>query len=216
MSEPLHLPGLPERLPEGERLLWQGSPDWRALAGRALHGRMIALYFGLLLAWVALSAIWGGASTEQAALSVLWFAPLAAAGIGLVVLLGWLTARTTTYTITSRRVVLSYGIALPASLNLPFARIAAAGVRTFADGTADIPLTMAEGDKVAYLLLWPHARPWRLSRPEPMLRAVPDGARVAGILARALAAAAGLPTQAVPARPAAGSRAVSVPTAAAA
>jgi hypothetical protein len=215
VSEPLHLPGLPERLPEGEQVLWQGSPDWRALAGRALHGRMIALYFALLLAWVALSTIWGGASTAQAALSVLWFAPLAAAGIGLVVLLGWLTARTTTYTITSRRVVFSYGIALPASLNLPFARIAAAGVRTFPDGTADIPLTMAEGDKVAYLLLWPHARPWRLSRPEPMLRAVPDGGRVAGILARALAAAAGQEVQPMAVQPAPESRAT-MPTAAAA
>ena len=43
--------GLPERLPEGETLLWQGRPSWRQLALRAFHVREIAIYFALLLAW---------------------------------------------------------------------------------------------------------------------------------------------------------------------
>ena len=29
--------GLPEALPAGERLLWQGSPDWRVLARHGFH-----------------------------------------------------------------------------------------------------------------------------------------------------------------------------------
>ena len=75
---------------------------------------------------------------------------------------------------------------------------------------------MTEGDKVAYLLLWPHARPWRLSKPEPMLRAVPDAARVAAILARALAAAASQPVRAATLQPSSAERPVTAPTAAAA
>jgi hypothetical protein len=216
VSEVLPTPGLPGTLPEGEQLLWQGSPCWKALAGRTFHGRMIVFYFAVLLAWVAVSSMVDGASAVQAAWSVLWFAPLAVAGVGLVLLLAWLTARTTIYTVTNRRVVLSYGIAMPMSLNLPFARIASAGVKAFPDGTADIPLAMAEGDKVAYLILWPHARPWRLSKPEPMLRAVPDGARAAAILARALAAAANQPVRAATLQPSTAERPVTAPTAAAA
>jgi hypothetical protein len=208
--------GLPGPLPAGERLLWQGSPDLAALARRTFHGRSIALYFAVLLAWVAASRLRDGATAGEAALGVLWFTPLAVAGLGLVVLLAWLTARTTVYTVTDRRVVLSYGIAFPMSLNLPFARVAAASARTFADGTADIPLAMAGDDRVAYLMLWPHARPWRVSRPEPALRAVPDGARVAGVLARALAAAAEQPVQAAVADGAAAGTRGAVATAAAA
>ena len=41
--------GLPERLPAGERILWQGSPDFRALARNAFHLRKLALYFSVLL-----------------------------------------------------------------------------------------------------------------------------------------------------------------------
>ncbi|MFY8152534.1 MAG: PH domain-containing protein, partial [Hyphomicrobiales bacterium] len=36
---------------------------------------------------------------------------------------------------------------------------------------------------------WPHARPWRLARPEPTLRAIPDVERVAALQADAFAAA---------------------------
>jgi len=43
-------PGLPAPLPQGETVLWQGSPDWRQLALHAFHVRKIAIYFGLMLA----------------------------------------------------------------------------------------------------------------------------------------------------------------------
>ena len=32
--------GLPEPLPRGERLLWQGAPDWRVMAREAMHLRI--------------------------------------------------------------------------------------------------------------------------------------------------------------------------------
>jgi hypothetical protein len=215
VSEQLQVPGLPGPLPEGEHMLWQGSPSWKVLASRTFHGRSIAIYFAVLLLWVAVSSLADGAMALETLRNVLWFTPLATAGLGLIMLLGWLTGRTTIYTITNRRVVLSYGIAMPMSLNLPFTRIASAGVKTFADGTADIPMAMAEKDIVAYLMLWPHARPWRISKPEPTLRAVPEGAKVAGILARALAAAAQQPVQAMAQQPSSGAATGTVAAAAA-
>jgi hypothetical protein len=42
------------------------------------------------------------------------------------------------------------------------------------------------GEQIAYAHLWPHARPWHFKRSEPMLRCVPDAARVAGLLAQAI------------------------------
>ena len=41
--------GLPERLPANERILWQGSPDWRTLARRVFFVRTLALYFLAIL-----------------------------------------------------------------------------------------------------------------------------------------------------------------------
>ena len=33
------------------------------------------------------------------------------------------------------------------------------------------------------VLLWPHMRPWHYNRPQPMLRAVPDAAHLARLIA---------------------------------
>ena len=43
-------PGLPSDLPPGERVVWQGAPDWKRLAIHAFHVRKVALYFALMLA----------------------------------------------------------------------------------------------------------------------------------------------------------------------
>lgn len=183
------LRGLPEPLPPGEELLWQGAPDWRALARRAFHVRALVAYFAVLVAWSGVTALYDGQPAAAAALAMLRPAALAVAALGLVALLAWLTARTTVYTITSRRVVLRIGIALPLTVNLPFRNVGAAALRAYRDGTGDIPLSLVGDGRVALLHLWPHARPWRVAKAEPMLRAVPDAARVAEILGRALAAA---------------------------
>ncbi|OHV16491.1 phosphopantetheine adenylyltransferase, partial [Methylorubrum extorquens] len=110
------------------------------------------------------------------------------AALGLLSLLAWLVHRTTVYTLTDRRMVLHVGIALPITLNLPLTRIESADLRLFPDGTGDLPLRLPPGERVAYLHLWPHARPWRVSRPEPMLRSVPAARSVVALLAPALAA----------------------------
>ncbi|MEA1830684.1 photosynthetic complex putative assembly protein PuhB [Methylobacterium durans] len=177
--------GLPEPLPPGERILWQGRPTASGIALRALHLRLVALWFSAVALWQALPA----ASLADAAAVT---APtLAAFGVSLalVALLGWLSARTTTYTITNRRIVMRVGIALPVTLNLPFAAIADAGLHTFSDGTGDLPVRLKPGTRIAYLHLWPHARPWRVAEPQPMLRSVPEAHAVAHRLAQAIEAA---------------------------
>lgn len=188
--DPEPVRGLPERLPAGEKILWQGVPRWRSLAIRAFHARKVAFYCGLLLAWRLVSDLTGGASPAAASMGLLWILPIALAAVALPTLLAWLFARSTVFTITNRRVVLRFGVAIPMAINLPFAKIASAGLKSFRDGTGDIPLALSGGDKIAYLFLWPYARRWRFTKPEPMLRAVPDAAEVAGILAGALERAA--------------------------
>ena len=63
-------PGLPEPLPEGEKILWQGTPDWQALAVHAFHVRKVAFYFGLMLTWQAISLNADGATGIDIVLGV--------------------------------------------------------------------------------------------------------------------------------------------------
>ncbi|CAA9362670.1 MAG: Putative photosynthetic complex assembly protein [uncultured Microvirga sp.] len=86
--------------------------------------------------------------------------------------------------------MMQFGIALPMSVNVPFAIVGSAALKPYSDGTGDIPLALSGDKKIPYVLLWPHARPWRVSRVEPMLRALPDAREVAEVLKGALAAAA--------------------------
>ena len=72
--------------------------------------------------------------------------------------LAWLSARTTLFVVSTRRVVLKVGIALPIFYNLPFSQIAGASLR-LADGTGDVSLGVTKGQRIAYLTLWPAARP---------------------------------------------------------
>ncbi len=185
-------PGLPEALPAGERLLWQGSPQWRALARHAFHVPMLALYFGALLIWRALDLAWQGhglAGTLQGLLVVL---PLPLAALGILGLLAWLSARTTVYTVTDRRVVMRLGIVLSVTFNLPYRQVDTARLKLHRDGTGDLTLALSGSDRIAYLHLWPHARPWHVRRTEPSLRCVAEPAEVGRIVAGALCASAGL------------------------
>lgn len=172
------IPGLPERLPPGEQILWQGKPDWKRLALSAFHVRAVTLYFALIAGWALLSG--GGFGGVMAT------ALAAAAAVAVLLLLSILTARSAIYTITNRRVVFRIGVALPTCINVPFAIVETAGLKRYLDGSGDIPLTLTGRTAIGYALLWPHARPWRIGRPEPMMRCVPDAERVAGILSRAL------------------------------
>ncbi|WP_232824387.1 hypothetical protein [Blastomonas sp. UPD001] len=52
--------GLPGELPQGETLLWQGSPDWRLLARSAFFTRIVGLYFAALVALAIYNGSTGG------------------------------------------------------------------------------------------------------------------------------------------------------------
>ncbi len=180
--------GLPEELPAGERMLWQGQPSWRALALRVFHVRKIVIYFAAILIWRLASAWIDGWSLASAAAFVLWFLPVAIAAVAIPSLLAWLYARTSVFTITNRRVVMRFGVALPWSLNLPFRTIESAAVSVQKDGTADLALALTGLGRISYLHLWPFARPWCVNRAQPMMRGLPDGREAARILAQALKA----------------------------
>ena len=177
--------GINEDLPAAEHVLWQGRPGWRSLALRAFHVREVGLYFILLAAFAAVTDVRDGRSPAGGLLPL----GMGAIACGLLLFLAWLSSRTTIYAVTTRRVFLRVGIALPLTINLPLRRIEAARLALHADGSGDLPLALEPGPHLAYLHLWPHARPWCLKRPEPMMRSVPDAQRVAGILADALRAA---------------------------
>lgn len=177
---------LPGPLPEGETILWQGSPRPAAVARRVLHLRALVAYFAAMALVVAGSAWSEGRSAGSVGMTLL---PVAAAG-ALIVALVWgfayLVGRSTRYTITNRRIVMRIGVALPMTLNVPFTIVESANLKLASDGTGDVPVSLSGRGRIGYLHLWPHARPWHLSRPQPMLRCVPEAAQVAAILARAL------------------------------
>jgi hypothetical protein len=183
--------GLPEQLPPGETLLWQGSPDWRTLLRHGFHARAVALYFGVILAWCLITATRSGLAPSAVAHGMAIKIGLALVPLGLMALYAWGIQRSTTYSITDRRVVMSIGIALPISFNLPYSMVQSAGLIARADGSGDITLQLMPGHGLAYFAFWPHARPWRMASVEPMLRAIPQAATVAGILGQALADHAG-------------------------
>jgi len=178
--------GLPEDLPEGERLLWQGSPRWQDMAWHAFHVRKVIVYFGLLTLLQGVMAIGSGETLAAAVRPAFWLLPMGGLASLILIALAYWSARTTIYSITSRRVVMRIGMALPLTLNLPFTQIDGAGLRVFASGAGDIPLSLHGKDRLAYLVLWPHARPFRFKKPEPMLRAVPDSERIAKFLVDAI------------------------------
>lgn len=183
------VPGLPEHLPEGERILWQGSPERSGLLRHALHGRKILTYCLILLAWVTASNLGDGMAILGVAEALVLPSILVMALLLIVVGLAYGLAKSTIYTITNQRVIMRFGIALPITINLPFKKIETAGLKRHANGSGDIPLALRGNDRLAWLHLWPHARPWRFNKPEPMLRDVPEIDQVATLLTKAMAEA---------------------------
>jgi hypothetical protein len=175
---------LPAPLPSGERVIWQGKPSFKGLALRSFHVREVAIYFGVLMLW-KLGSNWAhGGSLADSMISVLWLVAPAISAIAVLAGLAWLFRRAACYTITSKRVL--FGVALPMTMNIPLSKIANAALKTYRDGSGDIPLEINDSKRVSYVLLWPHIRPWRLRMPEPMLRALPDAAVAAAKLSEAL------------------------------
>ena len=181
-SEPL--PGLPERPPKDELILWQGRPDTWALAKDSLAIHWIAAYFAILAFWrvgVSAANIGWAAALPQATPFLL----LGVVALALILLVAWVQARSTVYTITTARVAMRVGAALTLTLNLPFTKIASADLDVRKNGTGTIAITTKGDTRLSYLVLWPHVRPWKMNKTQPALRSVPDAVEVARILADA-------------------------------
>ncbi|WP_413717483.1 photosynthetic complex putative assembly protein PuhB [Silicimonas sp. MF1-12-2] len=185
--------GLPETLPPGEEILWQGRPLVLPLAREALSLNWVLAYFAILIVWRV------GVSTTMmplgpALLTALPFLVLAALAAAIILAIAWLQARATVYTITSERVAMRIGAALTLTLNLPFPKIAAADLDLRKSGAGTIALRTMGPVKLSYMILWPHIRPWYMKQTQPALRCIPDAARVAAILAEAAETRVSQPT----------------------
>lgn len=167
--------GLPGALPPGERILWQGQPEWRALTRDALHVRGIAVYFVVLtlVAAVAGNSAFGTAMTFASGV----------VAVALLHLLGWAMARATVYTLTDKRLVMRLGVALAKCINIPLRLVESVDLATRADGRGDVALLVPQAKLLGYAALWPHARPWKLAHPQPMLRSIAHADRVGAMIA---------------------------------
>ena len=184
--------GLPEPLPAGEKILWQGAPSWTAMAKHVFRLQWLTVYFAVIvvLQIASVSSSEGGLTEGWSSVALAVF--LALVGLLLVGLLAYWSATTTVYTLTNRRIVMRVGIVLTVTFNLPFKTLRSADLKLYKDGTGDIPMQIATGDKIAFFHLWPHVRPWRLAKPEPMMRCIPEAKQVALLLTEAWMASTGL------------------------
>lgn len=169
-------PGLPEPLPAGERILWQGGPQWRALCLHVLHLRKLAIYFAAMMGLQTVYLM--GDPQASIGRSLVASGIAAAIALGLLALVAWGVARTTLYTLTSRRVVMRIGIVLTITLNLPLRQLRGADLLAHADGHGDVSLALAGSKRIGWFHLWPHARPWALRDPQPAMRCIADAQAV--------------------------------------
>lgn len=176
--------GLPERPPEGERILWQGRPNWWALTCQSLSLYWVAGYFFALAIWrfATLADQTGFAAAFAASFP---FIILGVIVCGLLAAIGFIQARATVYTITNRRVAMRIGAALTVTFNLPFKQLRNADLDLRRNGVGTITLEMKGSTRLSYLVFWPHVRPWVMRRTQPALRCIPQAEKVAHLLAEA-------------------------------
>lgn len=163
---------------QDERVLWKGQPSLPILARSAFHTRKVGLYF---VALIVISLAFGNVN------SAIVCAVLGVAGVAVLHGLAWLSARSTVYILTDTRLIMRIGMAIETRINVPLKHIGAAHLKDRGAGHGDIAMELNGERLLGYLLLWPHARPFRFNRPQPMLRSVPEASKVAEILADACA-----------------------------
>jgi len=56
---------------------------------------------------------------------------------------------------------------------VPLRQLRGADLMPRAGGIGDLTLSLAGRERIGWLHLWPHARPWELRDPQPALRCVP-------------------------------------------
>ena len=179
--------GVNEALPAGERVLWEGAPEAKALARHLFFVRPISIYLSAMVLW------WIAVNWSQAGTTGFWVTLGTQIVLsGGVVLAAWMFARAiargTTYAITDRRIVLNFGVIFPLTINLPLRYVQGASAKQFADRSGQIAVQLNTKEKLAWIVLFPHVRPWRFNNPEPLLRGLSDPVKVGEILREAVLA----------------------------
>ena len=132
--------GLPEELPAGEEILWQGSPNPLRLAIDAWALNWVIGYFVLLTIWrVGVSSV-----DFPIATAFLHGVPFIIAGVVvslLILLIATIQARSTVYTLTTKRVCMRIGAAMTVNAIQKCHRLRKAGM-------SPIVLTVAQPDRV--------------------------------------------------------------------
>lgn len=178
------VPGLPERPPEGEQILWQGKPDWWALSKEALSFWWVAGYFAVLTLWRFISVV-DLMPLGQAIGASMPFVLLGAVVCGLLALFAYIQAKLTMYTVTTSRVAMRIGAALTVTLNIPYRQVGNASLDLRKGGTGTIAFETLGETRLSYLVCWPHVRPWHMKKTNPALRCIPDARKVADLIGEA-------------------------------
>lgn len=161
-----------------ERVLWKGRPDLSILTRTAFHTRKVGLYF---VGLIAIALAFGNVN------AALVCSVLGVAGLAVLQFLAWRSVQTTLYILTDTRLIIRKGMAIETRINIPLKHIASADLKMRGKGHGDIAMELNGDRMLGWLLLWPHTRPMKFARPQPMLRAVPDAHKVAAKLAEACA-----------------------------
>ncbi|MEM5471728.1 photosynthetic complex putative assembly protein PuhB [Hoeflea sp. AS60] len=180
------VPGLPAELPEGEVILWQGAPSSAKVSRQVIKTRWIAGYFAVLIAWNVSAGLYDGRLPSEILFSSGALTIMATIVVGFLEAFAWGVQKTTLYTITNKRVVMRIGVALSATFNLPFTRIVSADMREGPDGAGDIALTLKPGDKLSWLVFWPHVRGFKKGALMPQMICLKDVAIAGNVLSAAL------------------------------
>ena len=165
--------GFPESLPASEKVLWQGSPCAWLIAKRIFFLPHLFFYF-LTLSFLAITFNSEVLTLKDLFVNFLSYMSLGIVAIFLLIAISYLISSTTVYSITDKRVVMRIGIVLNLSLNIPFSKIETAACKAYPDKSGDISLNLVADNKIAYLHLWPHCRPWFFSSPRPRLSCLKD------------------------------------------
>ncbi|MEY4608223.1 MAG: hypothetical protein RL625_440 [Gemmatimonadota bacterium] len=177
----MRVQGVAEALPPGERVLWEGTPAPQAIARHLLLVRPLSAYFAAMITW------WMLANRSQVGSMDFW-TPVGMQILLVGAVLGgflWLArwiARSTTYAITDRRLVMRLGVIFPLTVNIPLSYIQGAQVKRFGDGTGQIALQLDPKERLAWIVLFPHVRPFSFTNPQPLLRGLTDPSTVGEVL----------------------------------